>query len=156
MIIEVLKSSPLHFIQILDQKKFDSIKKRSIHLRPLLPISLRKGLFTWARMNFALGSYEKFLPDLRDENWEKAKDLRDYIWRQIRETKLNMTKHKNFNFRAYHSFGNSSNCITVVKWDAYIVENAAGNGRRCHPDRQNSNHFHPCNRAEVHKSISAL
>ena len=107
MIIEVLKSSPLHFIQILDQKKFDSIKKRSIHLRPLLPISLRKGLFTWARMNFALGSYEKFLPDLRDENWEKAKDLRDYIWRQIRETKLNMTKHKNFNFRAYHSFGNS-------------------------------------------------
>ena len=46
MIIEVLKSSALHFIQILDQKKFDSIKKRSIHLRPLLPISLRKGLFT--------------------------------------------------------------------------------------------------------------
>ena len=27
MTIEVLKSSPLHFIQILDQKKFDSIKK---------------------------------------------------------------------------------------------------------------------------------
>ena len=52
--------------------------------------------------------------------------------------KANMAKHKNLNFCAYHSFGNSSSCITAVKWDARDVENTAGNARRCHPDHQNS------------------
>ena len=28
------------------------------------------------------------------------------------------------------------NCITAVKWDAYAVENTAGNARRCNPGRQ--------------------
>ena len=36
--------------------------------------------------------------------WETAKDPGDEFWRQ---NKANMAKHKNFNFRAYHSFINS-------------------------------------------------
>ena len=28
--------------------------------------------------------------------------------------------------------------MTAVKWDAYDVENTAGNAGRCHPDRQHS------------------
>ena len=63
--------------------------------------------------------------------------------------KANMAKHKNLNFCAYHSFGNSSSCITAVKWDAYDVENTAGNARRCHPDHLNSSCFHPGNLSEV-------
>ena len=39
------------------------------------------------------------------------------------------------NFCPYHSFGNSSRCITAVKWDAYNVENTAGKARRYHPGR---------------------
>ena len=27
----------------------------------------------------------------------------------------------------------SYSCITAVKWNAYDVENTAGNARRCHP-----------------------
>ena len=34
-----------------------------------------------------------------------------------------MTKHKDDNFCAYHSFGNLLSCIAAVKWDAYDVEN---------------------------------
>ena len=56
---------------------------------------------------------------------------------------------KNLNFCAYHSFGNSSSCITAVKWDAYDVENTAGNARRCHPDHQNSSCFHSGNLSKV-------
>ena len=100
MIIEVLKSSPLTFIQILYQKKFDSIKKASIHLRPLLPISpASQGplyMSSVTGMNFALGSYEKFQPEMRIEKRPKILGTMDKIWRQIRETKLNMAKHKHF------------------------------------------------------------
>ena len=37
-------------------------------------------------------------------------------------------------------------CITAVKWDAYVVENTAGNARRCN---LGSSHFHPGNWAEL-------
>ena len=86
-------------------------------------------------VNSALGSYEKFLPGFRDE--ERSKILGTSSGTKL-ENKVNMAKYKNFNFRAYHSFGNSKICNTAVKWDAYDVENTAGNVRRCHPDRQNS------------------
>ena len=86
-------------------------------------------------MNSALGSYEKFLPGFRDE--ERSKILGTSSGTKL-ENKVNMAKYKNFNFRAYHSFGNSKICNTAFKWDAYDVENTAGNARRCHPDRQNS------------------
>ena len=39
--------------------------------------------------------------------------------------KANMAKYKIYNFRAYHSFGNSWSCISAVKWDAYDDENTA-------------------------------
>ena len=47
------------------------------------------------------------------------------------------------------SIGNSSSCITAVEWEAYDVQNTAGNARRYHSRRQNSSCFHPGNRAEV-------
>ena len=66
--------------------------------------------------------------------------------------KADIAKHKNYNFRPYHSFGNATlkavSC-TAVKWDAYDAENTAGNARRCHSGHHNSSHFHPGNRAEV-------
>ena len=67
----------------------------------------------------------------------------DEFWRQIRETKQTW-RNKKFNFGAYHSFGNSYSRIAAVKWDVYDIENTTGNARRCHPDRQNSSRFHPC------------
>ena len=42
----------------------------------------------------------------RFPTWDMAKDPGDEFWRQIRET-ANMVNHKNYHFRAYHSFGNS-------------------------------------------------
>ena len=59
-----------------------------------------------------------------------------------------MAKNKNYNFCAYHSFGNSQSCITVVKWDAYDVKNTAGISDKTMPP-QISSRFHPGNRAEV-------
>ena len=59
-----------------------------------------------------------------------------------------MAKNKNYDFCAYHSFGNSQSCITAVKWDAYDVKNTAGiSGKTMLP--QISSRFHPGNRAEV-------
>ena len=61
-----------------------------------------------------------------------------------------MAKNKNYNFCAYHSFGNSQSCITAVKWDAYDVKNTAGiNGKTIPSGPQISSRFHPGNRAEV-------
>ena len=86
-------------------------------------------------MNFALGSYEKFQPGFRDE--KRSKILGTSSGAKFgKQSKHGETQ--NFNFRAYLSIGNSESCITAVKWDAYDVENTAGNARRCHPDRQNS------------------
>ena len=56
-------------------------------------------------------------------------------------SKANVAKHKSYNFRTYHSFGNSYSCITAVKWDAYDVYNTAGNARRCYQGRQKSSRF---------------
>ena len=54
------------------------------------------------------------------------------FWRQIRETKQTW-RNKIF------TFGPILASVTLkAKWDAYDVENTAGNTRRCHPDRQNS------------------
>ena len=64
-----------------------------------------------------------------------------------RDKKSRHAKHKNYNFRAYHSFCNSWSCITAVNCDAYDAENTAGNTRRCHLG-QNSSCFHPGNSAE--------
>ena len=61
-----------------------------------------------------------------------------------------MAKNKNYNFCAYHSFGNSQSCITAVKWDAYDVKNTAGiSGKTIPSGPQISSRFHPGNRAEV-------
>ena len=51
-------------------------------------------------MNFALSSYEKFQPGFRDE--KKSKILAPNLG-----NKANIAKHKNFNFWAYLSIGNS-------------------------------------------------
>ena len=59
-----------------------------------------------------------------------------------------MAKNKNYDFCAYHSFGNSQSCITAVKWDAYDVKNTAGISGKTMPP-QISSRFHPGNRAEV-------
>ena len=50
-----------------------------------------------------------------------------------------MAKHKNHNFRDYHSFGNYFGCITAIlsihlKWYAYDVENTVGNARWWGPE----------------------
>ena len=55
-------------------------------------------------MNFALGSYEKFQPGLRNE---KRPKIMGRVLAPKSRNKANMAKHKNFNFRAYDSFGNS-------------------------------------------------
>ena len=69
--------------------------------------------FTWARltgagsatgMNLALGLYEKFQPDFQDD--KRSKILGTSSGAKF-EKQSNMAKHKNFNFRAYHNFGNS-------------------------------------------------
>ena len=70
------------------------------------------------------------------------------MWREIRET----NKHgetQSYNFRAYYSFGSSYSCTTVVKWDAYDLENTTGKARRCKIHSKFSSRFHPGNRAEV-------
>jgi len=56
--------------------------------------------------NFSMCSSEKFQPGFRDEKI-KAKDPGDEFWCRIRETKQTWRNTKKFNFRAYHSFGNS-------------------------------------------------
>ena len=55
-------------------------------------------------MNFALGSYEKFQPGFRNE---KRPKILGRVLAPKSTNKANMAKHKNVNFRAYHSFGNS-------------------------------------------------
>ena len=55
-----------------------------------------------------------------------------------------MAKNKNYDFCAYHSFGNSQSCITAVKWDAYDVKNTAGiNGKTTPSGPQISSRFQP-------------
>ena len=54
--------------------------------------------------NLALVSYEKFQPGLRDE--KRPKILGRVLARNSR-SKANVAKHKSYNFRTYHSFGNS-------------------------------------------------
>ena len=62
------------------------------------------------------------------------------FWRQMRETKQTWRNTKILPIAPIIA---SATCITIVKWDAYDVENTAGNARRCHPHRQNSSSFHP-------------
>ena len=59
---------------------------------------------------------------------KKAKGPGDEFWREIRPTKPTC-QNTNYNFRSYHSFGNSYGRITAVKWDTYDVENTAGKAR---------------------------
>ena len=58
---------------------------------------------------------------------------------------------QSYNFSAYHRFGNSSSCITAVKWDAYDDENIAGKAKRYHIRRGalNLSHVHLGNWAEL-------
>ena len=52
------------------------------------------------------------------------------------EKKANMAKHKVITFAPIIPFGNSNSCIicTAFKWDAYDVENIAGNVKPCPSD----------------------
>ena len=93
--------------------------------------------------NFTLGSYEKFQPGFRDEKRQKTSCGAKF------EKQSKYGETQNYNFHAYYSFGNSYSCITTVEWDAYDVENTAGNARRCRIHSKNSSRFHPGNRAEV-------
>ena len=79
--------------------------------------------------NFTLGSYEKYQPGFRDEKRPKTSCGTKF------EKQSKHGETQNYNFHAYYSFGNSYSCITAVEWDAYDVENATGNARRCriHP-----------------------
>ena len=108
-------------------------------------------LIDWADLvcgnNFAFGSYGNFQPGFRDD---KANNPVDEFRRENLRNKAKMAKNKNYDFCAYHSFGNSQSCITVVKWDAYDVKNTAGiNGKTIPSGPQISSRFHPGNRAEV-------
>ena len=76
-----------------------------------------------------------------------TEDPGDEFWRE--RDKANMAKCKNYNFRAYHSFGISF----AVLYNAYDEENTAGNARRCHLDRRNSSRFHPGNWAKVFQNV---
>ena len=99
-------------------------------------------------MNFALGSLWEFQPGFWDEKWPKILGTSSGT---NSRNKANMAKHSNnnHNFLAYHSFGNSLNCIAPVKWDAHDVENTAGNAKRCILDRQSSCSCHHGNWGEV-------
>ena len=58
-------------------------------------------------INFALGSYKKFQPSFRDEETPKILETSSGAKFEKR------SKHgetQSFNFRAYHSFGNSYSC----------------------------------------------
>ena len=46
-----------------------------------------------------------------------------------KQSKRGECKNKHFCTYLSASFGNSKNCITAVKWDAYDVENTADNAR---------------------------
>ena len=62
---------------------------------------------------------------------------------------------QSYNFCAYPSFGNSCSFITAVKWDAYDVENTAGEERRYRIDSKNSSLFHlGDNNNNVRKPVS--
>ena len=71
-------------------------------------------------IKFTVSSYEKFQPAVS----EMRKGQRS--WGRVlapnsRNKAINMAKHKNVNFRAYHSLGNSSSCITpAFKWDTNL------------------------------------
>ena len=93
--------------------------------------------------NFTLGSYEKFQPGFRDEKRPKTSCGAKF------EKQSKHGETQNYNFHTYYSFGNSYSCITAVEWDAYDVENTAGNARRYRIHSKNSSRFHPGNRAEV-------
>ena len=82
---------------------FDHIPMLKYDLGPLhmSPVD-RAGSVTG--MNFVLGSYEKFQPGFRDE--KRSKILGTSSGAKF-GNKANMPKHKNFNFRAYLTIGNS-------------------------------------------------
>ena len=112
---------------------------------------LTEGLFIWARLTGLARLPGWILPWVHMRNFSPVSEMRkgQRVLAPNLGNKANIAKHKNFNFRAYLSIGNSQSCITAVKWDAYDLENTAGNARRCHPDRHNSLRFHPGNRDEV-------
>ena len=64
---------------------------------------------------------------------KRAKDP----WDERNLTNKTNMSNTNYNFRAYHSFGNPSlvHGITAVKWNTYDVETTAGKVRRCHLGR---------------------
>ena len=103
-----------------------------------------KGLFIWARLTGLARLPGWILPWVYMRNFSPVSEMRkgQRSWERVLApnsgNKANMAKHKNLNFRAYLTIGNSYSSITTVKWNAYDVENTAGNARRCHPDRQNA------------------
>ena len=93
--------------------------------------------------NFTLSSHEKFQPGFRDEKRPKTSCGAKF------EKQGKHGETQSYNFRAYYIFGNSCSCTTVVKWDAYDVENTTGKARRCKIHSKFSSRFHPGNRTEV-------
>ena len=94
--------------------------------------------------NFTLGSCEKFHPGFRNEKRPKT---------GCSSTTEEKSKHgetQSYNFCACHSFGNSYSWITVVKWDAYDVENTTGKTKQWRINSvEEFIRFYPGNRAEV-------
>ena len=84
-----------------------------------------KAIFPWAHMrNFSPVSETKKRPNTRATSSSAKFE---------KQSKHGETESQNF--CAYHSFGDSSRCITAVKWDAYNVKNTTGKARRYHPGR---------------------
>ena len=86
-----------------------------------------KGLFTCTQLTGLARSYKKFQPGFQDGKRQKI--LERVLPRNSRN-KANLAKHKVITFMPVIAL---ATLITAVKWDAYDVENTAGNARRCHP-----------------------
>ena len=70
--------------------------------------------------------------------WEKAKYPGEEFWREMRKRKQTWPNTKILTFAPIIALENFYSCVTTVKWDAYDVENTAGNARGCNLVHQSS------------------
>ena len=101
-------------------------------------VLFHKKFLSWAVLTSGLAWLPgSILPWVHTRNFTPVSKMRKrrrfWGWVQARNSRneANMAKHKVLIFAP----------ITAVKWDAYDVENSAGNARRCYPGRSYS--FHP-------------
>ena len=87
-------------------------------------------------MHYALGSYETFQPSFRDEKRSTILVTRSGA-KFGKKSKHGETKIVTY-WPIIARVTLKAVYITAVKWDAYDMENTAGNARRCYPERQNS------------------